>query len=244
MENHAKYGDSIYFHSPDDSTLWVNLFIPSELNWNQKGLSLRQETTFPIEQGTALILKTKHPVKLAIKLRIPYWAGSGVALKINGQAQDINAEPQSYLTLDREWQDGDRIELSLAMSLHLHRASDLPDSVAILYGPLVLAAELGTEGMPPSDQARDQKQYNKIPSPPVPVLVSDSDDPQAWLKPVEGKPLEFSTAGVGKPREMNLIPLYEVHHERYTVYWKLLNEHQWESSTTQQSGPAQSPPAH
>ena len=77
MENHAKYGDSIYFHSPDDRTLWVNLYIPSELNWKQKELSLRQETVFPQEQGTALILRTAKPVKLAIELRIPYWAGKG-----------------------------------------------------------------------------------------------------------------------------------------------------------------------
>ena len=130
------------------------------------------------------------------------------------------------------------------MSLHLHRASDLRDSVAILYGPLVLAGELGTEGLPPSDEARDQNQYNKVPSAPAPVLVSDSADPQAWLKPVEGKPLEFTTAGVGKPRDVHLVPLYSVHHERYTVYWKLLDERQWESSATRQPRSAQASGEH
>ncbi|HSH94332.1 MAG TPA: beta-L-arabinofuranosidase domain-containing protein, partial [Roseimicrobium sp.] len=227
VENHAKYGDSIYYRSQDDGVLWVNLYIASELNWAAKGVSVRQETKFPDEPRTALTFKTAKPVRLALKLRVPYWAEHGATVTINGQPQAIDAKPQSYLTLDREWKDGDKVELVLPMSLHLHRASDLRDNVAILYGPLVLAAELGTEGMPQPDQAREPTQYNKVATPAVPVLVSDSADPQSLFKKIDGESLEFVTNGTGKPADVRLQPLYRLHHQRYTVYWQLLSPTQW-----------------
>lgn len=226
VENHAKYGDSIYFH--DDRTLWVNLFIASELNWPEKGVSLRQETSFPREQGTTLTFHTAKPVSLNLQLRVPYWAGKGVTVKVNDQTLATDATPQGYISTDRTWADGDRVSYSLPMSLHVHRAADDPASVATLYGPIVLAGELGRENFPASDHAHDQNQFNKIPPAHVPVLVSDDADVSNWLKPVAGSPLTFKTTGVGKPNDVTMIPLYQLHHERYTVYWKLLSTRQWD----------------
>ncbi len=219
VENHAKYGDSIYFHN--DSTLWVNLFIPSILNWKEKGITLRQETKYPEEQGTKLSFQLAQPTQLAVNLRVPYWATSGFGVKINGQAMDVKAEPESYLTIDRQWQDGDRLEVSMPMSLHLHHASDMKNHVAIMYGPIVLAGEMGHDNMPPSQETRDQNKFNRFPRPSPPFLSTDDENPADWLKPVADKPLTFQTAGVGRPTEMTLIPLYAVMHDRYTVYWKM-----------------------
>ncbi len=219
IENHAKYGDSIYFHN--DSALWVNLFIPSVLNWREKGITIRQETKFPEEEGTTLIFQMSQPTQLAVNLRVPYWATQGVSVKINGEMQKVDASPESYLTLNRKWSNGDRVEMSMPMSLHLHHASDLKNHVAIMYGPIVLAGEMGHDKMPPEQEARDQNVFNRVPRPSPPFLFTDDENFSDWLKPVAGKPLTFQTTGVGRPEEMTLIPLYEVQHERYTVYWKM-----------------------
>jgi DUF1680 family protein len=219
VENHAKYGDSIYFH--DDSTIWVNLFIPSELNWKEKGITIRQETEFPEEEGTTLIVHTSKPTTLTINIRVPYWATKGMVVKVNGKEQPFSAKPESYFAIQREWTDNDRVEVSMPMSLHIHHAADLKDYVAIMYGPIVLAGEFGTKGVPVPAEAHDQNQFNKVANPEIPVLSTGNEDASAWLKPVSGAPLTFKTVGVGKPNDATMIPLYEVRHERYTVYWKM-----------------------
>jgi uncharacterized protein len=145
VENHAKYGDSIYFH--DDKTLYVNLFIASELRWPEKSLTVRQATDFPKEQGTTLILRTSADLPLGLRLRVPYWATKGVSVKINGEAENLQAQPGSYLSLERIWKDGDTITVDMPMSLHLWRMPDDPHMAAILYGPVVLAGELQTEDL-------------------------------------------------------------------------------------------------
>ena len=225
IENHAKYGDSIYFHKQD--SLWVNLFIASELTWKEKGLVLRQETQFPQQQGSRLIFKLNQATELALNLRIPEWATHGVTVKVNGDIQKAEAGPQSYLTLKRLWKNEDTVELSLPMALHLHRASDDPNTVAILYGPIVLAGELGREAFPPDDHADgNPSSLSKVPSPPVPVLVNDTTDVDSWIKPVPGKPLTFTTLKAARPADFTLVPLYRLHHQRYSVYWKVMSEAQ------------------
>jgi hypothetical protein len=219
VENHAKYGDSIYFH--DDSTLWVNLFIASELNWKVKGITVRQETKFPEEQSTTLIFHASQPTNLTVNLRVPYWARRGITVKVNGQEQPCSVPPESYFALKRQWNDNDRVEFSLPMSLHVHHAADLNNYVAIMYGPIVLAGEFGTEGVPTPAEAHDQNHFNKVPNPQIPDLVTNSDNAADWLKPVPGAPLTFQTIGTGQPNNVTMVPLYAVRHQRYTVYWKL-----------------------
>jgi DUF1680 family protein len=224
VENHAEYGEAIYAHGVegDQDALFVNLFIASTLNWPEEGLKVEQKTNFPREQGTTLTVHAESPVRMAVKLRIPSWT-RGAGLKINGQAQSMALPPGSYATIDRQWRDGDRIELSLPMSLHLYHASDNPRSVAIMDGPIVLAGKLGRNGMPSSDQATDQNQYNKVTFVSVPELQIDPNaDPARWLKPAGGDdPLAFTTANFGMAQWIEVAPLYEIHHERYTVYWEV-----------------------
>ena len=224
MENHAQYGQAIYAHAcqGDRDAVWVNLFIASTLNWPEKHLSLDQTTRFPQEQGTTLTLHVASPTRLALKLRIPSWSHDP-QLSVNGQAQTLDLTPGSYTTLDRQWREGDRVHLNLPMSLHLYRAADDADSVAVLDGPIVLAAELGKNGMPSTDHVAENNQDNTIPFADVPHLdIDPAQDPRSWLAPTGGEdPLAFTISTFEGAHGIRLEPLYELHHQRYTVYWKL-----------------------
>ncbi len=221
MENHAKYGETIYFH--DDESLFVNLFIASELAWDEKGIMLRQETAFPEEAATHLTFQCKQPVKLALKIRYPAWA-KGFSISVNGVQEAVDASAGSYVTIEREWQDGDRVDIQLPMSLYLEALPDDSNMVAVMYGPIVLAGALGTHDMPEvynPDYHTREALINRWPAPPVPVLVGGGDAVLASIEPSEGKPLTFHTKGTGKPNDVELIPFYRMHHQRYTVYWQL-----------------------
>jgi DUF1680 family protein len=221
MENHAKYGDSIYFHGPD--ALYMNLFIASELSWPEKGLALRQDTKFPKETGTRLTITAARPVELALNLRIPGWIAKGGFVKLNGKKIETFAEPSSYLTLRRIWKSGDTVELSLPMNLHLDRLPDDPKIAAILYGPIVLAGQLGTEGLTASKTSGPYGPEGPEGAPvAVPKFRVPGIDVNSWIKPVAGKSLTFQTAGVGQPKDVTLIPFYKLFGERYSIYWTIL----------------------
>ena len=135
MENHTKYGDTIYFH--DDRSIFVNLFIPSALTWKEKGLVVRQETRFPEEDVTHLTITATQPAPLALKVRYPSWAASGMMVSINGKPETIAAARGSYVTIERQWKTGDRVDVRLPMSLHTEAMPDDPNMIAVLYGPIV-----------------------------------------------------------------------------------------------------------
>ncbi len=224
MENHAKYGDTIYFH--DDDSLFINLFIASELVWDEKGLTLRQETAFPEEDVTHFTLHCTQPIQLALKIRYPSWA-QGLRISVNGKYESVQASPGSYVTIERVWQDGDRVDVQLPMNLHLEALPDAPDKVAVLYGPVVLAGALGTKDMPDvtlRDYHVRESPVNRLPTPSVPVLVGSEQDVLAGIQAWQGKPLTFHTTGIGSPNDVELIPFYRMHHQRYTVYWQLVSE--------------------
>ncbi|MCA0454099.1 MAG: glycoside hydrolase family 127 protein [Chloroflexi bacterium] len=221
MENHAKYADTIYYH--DDSSLYVNLFIASELTWAEKGITLRQETAFPESDTTILTVNCQQPAAFALKVRYPAWA-QGFNLIVNGEAQTVSASAGSYVTVEREWQDGDRVEIRLPMSLQLEDLPNAPHMVAVLYGPIVLAGALGTADMPEvynPDYHTREAAINRLPVPPVPVLSGGKDNILAHIKPVDGQSLTFRTEGIGQPNDVELIPFFRLHHQRYTVYWRV-----------------------
>lgn len=221
MENHVKYGDSIYFH--DGDSLYINLFIASELNWAEKGLLLRQDTQFPQQDSSRLTLRCQKPVRLALKIRYPAWA-DGISIVVNGQSAVVKESAGSYVTLEREWQDGDQIEIRLPMRLHVESLPGQPDTIAFLYGPIVLAGALGVENLPElylSDSNTRATGVNSWPTPSVPVLTGTTADILNRIKPVEGKPLTFRAEVAGSSASVELIPFYQLHHQRYTVYWQL-----------------------
>jgi hypothetical protein len=233
MENHAKYGDTIYFHGPD--SLYVNLFIASELTWPEKGIAVRQETIFPEGDTTVLKIKAGEPVKLALKIRHPAWAVDEVKVSVNGKKQKIESAPGSYFTLEREWRDGDTVKIQLPMRLRAEILPGVSNIVAVFYGPVVLAGELGTNGLP-NLLARNQGDYNNVPNPTVPVFVCDTGKLLKHIKPLAGRPLAFRTHGIGRPQDVTLIPFYQLHHQRYSVYWKLLSETEWRAQAAEHAG--------
>ncbi|HKA22793.1 MAG TPA: beta-L-arabinofuranosidase domain-containing protein [Blastocatellia bacterium] len=227
MENHAKYPDTIYFH--DAQSLYVNLFVPSELDWKEKGLIVRQETRFPEEDSTRLVLKPQKSVRLAIKIRYPLWAQSGITLTVNGMKQAINAQPGSYVTIEREWKNGDTIDIRLPMSLRIEAMPDDPRMIAVLYGPIVLAGDLGKEGLSKEVQyGPNAPPMNRVKAIQVPAFIGDVKDVLARVKPVAGAPLTFRTEGLARPQDATLRPFYRVFDARYTVYWKVYTEPEWE----------------
>lgn len=220
VENHAKYGDTIYFY--DDDMLYVNLFIASELTWQEKGLTVQQVTQFPEEDTTRLTLHCIAPVPLKISIRYPYWA-NGAYVTVNGEAQRVDARAGSYITVEREWCDSDVIEVRLPMTLHTETLPGTPDRIAVLYGPVVLAAALGSENMPDvysKDSGPRDSVIHDWPGPDVPVLRGSAQDMLKSIKPTD-KPLTFQLSGVGLSNEVTLMAYYKLHHQRYTVYWCL-----------------------
>jgi hypothetical protein len=227
MENHAKYNDSIYFH--DAGSLYVNLFIPSELTWKQKGVKVRQLTKFPEDDSTSLTIDAASPVQLALKIRYPSWAQSGVTVAVNGSAQKTDATPGSFITIDRQWKTGDRLDVRLPMALHMEALPDDPHIQALLYGPVVLAGDLSTAGLDsvkrygPSAPA-----VGRVTPIPIPAFVApSSSEVLAHVERVQGQPLTFRTKGLGQPNDVTLIPLYKTFEPRYTVYWNVYNATEW-----------------
>jgi DUF1680 family protein len=203
VEEFSKLNDSIYWK--DDHGVYVNLFIPSDLNWSEKGFRLKQETKFPDVASTTLHITVDKPVQLAVNLRIPEWLTGG-AIKINGKPIDASANPGSYLTLSRTWKTGDRIEMELPMRLRIEGMPDDPKTQAVLYGPIVLAGDLGTKGL--------AKELIVGPSVPQIKKAGEIDIPaMASIKPGD-KPLTFDMNGTA------LMPISRVMDRRYTVYFK------------------------
>jgi DUF1680 family protein len=217
IEEFARSNDTIFFH--DVRGLYVNLFIAAELHWPEKGLRLRQLTRFPEEEGTTLTFDAAKGEELALHIRVPYWAARGVAVKVNGAAQRVDAKPASYMTLRRRWKRGDRVEVRLPMSLHVAPLPDDRSLQAVLYGPLVLAGRLGNEGL-----SKENLYARLAPGPRsaaalVPPIRTKNLEAMDWVEKAPADGLAFQTAG--QERTIALAPLYQILHEKYVVYWKL-----------------------
>lgn len=137
MESHTKYQETVYLRSADGSALWVNLFIPSTLEWAEKGFSVKQETPFPREGSTKLTIAGDG--QLDIKLRVPGWVRDGYQVTINGEAQPTeDLQPSTYLSFNRSWRSGDVIEVKMPFSIRAERTLDRPDTQALMWGPVLL----------------------------------------------------------------------------------------------------------
>lgn len=222
MENHAKYGDSIYFRS--DDALYVNLFIPSMVAWRERGLTLTQTTRFPEEQTTRLAVDARRPVLATLQVRRPAWCDT-MSVSVNGRSWTAEVSASGYVPIRRRWRAGDVVDVRLPMTMRAEPLPGAPDLVAFVYGPVVLAGRLGTEGLTPGAQIiKNERTSGSVLNAPVevPALVGDPDDLVRRVRAVAGEPLTFDTAGLGRPRDVRLAPYYRLAHERYTVYWKVL----------------------
>lgn len=220
IENTARYNEGIYFQGPGQ--LWVNLYIPSALNWAAQGLVLKQEGFPPFtDKVRVTVTRATRPAEATLHLRIPGWLSGPVALSVNGESQPAPATSSGYLSLKRVWRTGDVVTLTLPASLRLERAKDAPSMVSVFYGPLLLAGRLGHEGMP--NDFADKDAYLKLPPAPVPTIVNPSANPADWLTLADAATLTFKAHDAGPATGIVFQPLYAVHHERYSAYWELAN---------------------
>lgn len=214
MENHSKYGSNIYYHNDDE--LFLFQFIASELTWKEKGLKIIQNTKYPEEQGTTMQFECTNPVSLILQVRYPLWAKNGIEILINGSRKRVRQEPGSFVAIDRTWKTGDKLEIRIPFSLRLETMPDDSNRVAVMYGPLVLAGDLG----PVKDSTATDVMY-------VPVLMTANRNPSEWMKPVEGKPNTFITVNTGRPRDIEMKPFYSIYDRRYSIFWDLFDEAGW-----------------
>ena len=227
MENHAKYGEMIY--ASHDNELIVNLFIPSVLEWEEYGMTFTQETSFPESESTKVKINARKTRKMKISFRKPEWVDSGkVVFKVNGEETEPSSD-NGYFTIERKWKDGDEVEMSLPMTL---RAVQLPDKspyYSFMYGPVVLAADMGKERL--DGLFADDSRGGHIASGPqlplqnMPVIVGEEKDILSNLKK-NGNKLEFTLSGTYPSRYDGMIlkPFYKTHECRYMVYWELVSK--------------------
>ncbi|MFC0183682.1 beta-L-arabinofuranosidase domain-containing protein [Pseudarcicella hirudinis] len=221
FENHAKYGESIYYH--DDNGVFINLFIASQLNWKEKGLTLQQETSFPASGQTRFIITTAPTQPLALHFRFPSWAKS-MSVLLNGKPQKIKTSAGSYSTLSRIWKPNDIVEISFPMELQLKATNDNSSKVSITYGPIVLAGKQGSVQMESPAPYSDPNKYNdyytyqyNVPANIVTKLDINNQNIAESIEAMADQPLTFKA----KKEGIILQPLYNIHHERYVVYWDL-----------------------
>jgi DUF1680 family protein len=222
MENHALHGYGVYYESPHK--LWVNIFAPSTAEWPAEGVKLAMDTSFPEGDAAKLTLTLTAPKTFTIAVRRPSWAVAGFAAKIDGESvpESVISGPGSYVELKRAWKTGDTIELTMPKTLRLEPLANDPHRAAIMWGPLVLAGDLGPE--PPRGAGRSAQ---GPPSVDVPVIVSTSANPSDWLKPVVDKPGTFHTEGVGKSRDVEVSPFYRLHRRLYMAYFDIYTPSDW-----------------
>ena len=225
IENHAKYGDSIYFHGtpdgPHKDALCVNLFIASTLNWKEKGIILKQTTSFPESGKIRLEITAAAPQKFTLTLRHPAWAANAT-VAVNGSRVATASNPGSYIALDRNWKSGDVVELELPVALHGEPLPGAPDMVAIMYGPIVLVGALGHEVKPGEDLIVNERNIGDPHNEHIDVSML-ACDPAAIGANVKsaGAPLTFKTDGIGKPNDVTLVPYFKTAHQHYNMYWRI-----------------------
>ncbi len=216
MESHAKHGDSIYWQ--DGESLYVNLFIASRLSWSERRARISLDTAYPFGESVTLTLDELRPgPRFAIALRVPGWCDAPAA-RLNGKPVSAARGADGYLRLHHDWRAGDVVQLSLPMRLRLEATPDDPSTVALLRGPLVLAADLGAAG--------------EAFVGPAPALVGD--DPLASVVPVDAAAARFATRGIGRPADIDLAPFFSQYDRRTAVYFRRYSPAGWQAELARQ----------
>ena len=228
MENHGKYGQFIY--TKVGTALFVNLFVPSELNWKEQGVSLRQETEFPYGESSKITV-TKGKGLFQLMLRYPGWVRPGeFQVKVNGKQVNVVTGPSSYVCIDRKWKKGDVVECVFPMHSSVAYLPNVPQYIALMHGPIMLGMKTGTEDL--NHLIADDSRFGqyaggkKLPIDQAPILIADNpEDIPAQLKPVNGKPLHFTlSTRMENPIHNEIVPFFEIHDSRYMMYWLTLSE--------------------
>jgi DUF1680 family protein len=227
MESHALHGYGVCYGSGDE--LWVNLFIPCIANWKSKGVTLRMDTSFPEGDAATLSVAVEPPKRFSLRIRRPYWAADGFVLKVNGETMGNLPKPDSYVEVKRTWKTGDTVALRLPKTLWKAVLPDNPNKAALMWGPLVLAADMSSLGSMPRG--------HNGPLPKSPIFVSDEKSVDKWLRPVAGAPGTFKASGrslTGGPNTyVTFIPFYKMQDKRYGIYWDIMTRADWDKVASQ-----------
>jgi len=219
IENHARYGESIYARHGE--VLYVNLFLASTLDWRERRLKVVQETRFPDEDRTRLRFHTTDVQELELAIRQPSWCPV-MTLTFNGR-KIVSRRPGEYVEIKRRIRDGDTLELRVPMAVRLEPLPQAAEWAAVMYGPIVLAARLGTQGVTPGSQLIVNERKSG-------EMLNEAIEIPAWSKPLEELPaslqrasehsVTFTTTGFEGGRRVEFIPWFRVAHERYNLYWR------------------------
>jgi len=224
MENHAKYGEMIYAHRNND--LYVNLYIPSHLDWKEQNIEVIQETKFPTEANTSIRINPKKPTSFSLFIRKPGWLNTNPKVSINGKRYENFYLTNEHIHIKRTWRKGDIVSVELPMEIHTEQLPDKSNYYSILYGPIVLGARTGQENLS-GLQADDSRMGHiasgkQIPLRDLPVLKAEPNNIPALIKPIASKPLHFTLSDlyIGKQSlQMELEPFFGIHDSRYMIYW-------------------------
>lgn len=228
MENHGKYGEFIYTHAHD--SLYVNLFIASELNWREKGVQVTQTTRFPDEESSELRINTAKPSRFTVLVRVPEWAKPGeTEIVCNGRNYAEGALPSSYVAIDRKWKNGDVIRVKTPMEFAIEEMPNVPEFISILYGPIVMGIQTGTEHL--DGLVADDHRWAHIAHGPLVSLfdtapiIGTREEIQSKLagsRPATGGGLRFTVPGLFQHPDYQhavLEPFSGIHDSRYQIYW-------------------------
>lgn len=236
MEDHGKYGQFVWTHDKgvkaEDDALYVNLFVASELNWKDRKMVIRQQTAFPYAE-TSVVEVAKGKGTFILKVRKPSWCEN---FTVKGVGFDADSyEENGFVCMKRKWKKGDQVKISMPMHAYIKPMINVPQYVAIMYGPILLGMKTGTEDMR-SLIADDSRfgQYaggKKLALDEAPILLPKHlDDIAKNLKPVPGKPLHFKLAThMENTIDGELQPFFEIHDSRYMMYWLALGENDYKA---------------
>ncbi len=214
LEEFTRLNDTIYFH--DDDSLFVNLYAASTVSWKDRGVRLKQNTSFPEGDITEFTIEKTQDNPWSLQLRIPIWTTAANSIVLNGRRLEVSGTPGSYLTITRAWKAGDHIQLTLPMRLTAEPLADDRSQQALLYGPLVLAGQFQKSGLEDDLEHRQGPEVDDAPPLEIPYLVAGGADPSAWVRPVEGHALTFRA--IAQDRQVDLKPLNQSW-QRFAVYW-------------------------
>ena len=206
FENHVKYAEQIYSHNENE--LYINLYIPSELDWSEKNMKLKQTNNFPDTDNTTITITETVPQTLTFHVRFPNWVQSGYSIKINGTEQVFNSTPGSYVSITREWKTNDKIEINLPKTLTKEQLLGDKYKTAFLNGPIVLAGKTDITQTPPVFIRHENKNISDW-------MTPGTTPGNFWGKDESNK-------------EVNFLPFYKMHNTRYTVYFDYFTPEEWE----------------
>ena len=236
MEDHGKYGQFVWTHDKgvkaENDALYVNLFVASELNWKDRKMVIRQQTAFPYAE-TSVVEVAKGKGTFILKVRKPSWCDD---FTVKGVGFDADSyEENGFVCIKRKWKKGDQVKISMPMHAYIKPMVNVPQYVAIMYGPIMLGMKTGNEDMR-SLIADDSRfgQYaggKKLALDKAPILLPKHlDDIAKDLKPIPGKPLHFKLAThMENAIEGELQPFFEIHDSRYMMYWLALGENDYKA---------------